>query len=70
MLADLINKAVFYVVVASALTCFTMIYVAKRMTERPNKVQTAVETLYQLMRQNITGSAMDDSDTIVRIAVL
>ena len=30
------------------------------MQQRPNKVQTAVEVLYSLMRDNITGSAMDD----------
>jgi F-type H+-transporting ATPase subunit a len=55
-----INKAVLYLFLAGFATCFTMIWVAKRMHQRPNKVQTAVETLYQLMRQNITGSAMDD----------
>jgi F-type H+-transporting ATPase subunit a len=55
-----INKAVFYVIVASALTCLAMIYVAKRMTERPNKVQTAVESLFLLMRDNITRGNMDD----------
>ncbi|HEV7750162.1 MAG TPA: F0F1 ATP synthase subunit A [Baekduia sp.] len=55
-----INKAVFYVIVASALTCVAMIYVAKRMTERPNKVQTAVESLFLLMRDNITRGNMDD----------
>jgi F-type H+-transporting ATPase subunit a len=55
-----INKAVFYVIVASALTCLTMIYVAKRMTERPNKVQTAVESAFLLMRDNITRGNMDD----------
>jgi F-type H+-transporting ATPase subunit a len=36
-----------------------MIYVARRMQQRPNRVQTAVEAIYQLMRDNITGSAMD-----------
>jgi F-type H+-transporting ATPase subunit a len=56
-----INKAVFYVIVASALTCFTMIYVAKRMAERPNKVQTAVESAFLLMRDNITRGNMDDN---------
>jgi F-type H+-transporting ATPase subunit a len=55
-----INKAVFYVIVASALTCIAMIYVAKRMTERPNRVQTAVESLFLLMRDNITRGNMDD----------
>src|SRR6185436_20649193 len=48
-----INKAVLYVVLAAALTCFTMIYIAKRMQERPNKVQTVVELAYGLMRDNI-----------------
>jgi F-type H+-transporting ATPase subunit a len=56
-----INKAVLYVVLAAALTCFTMIYVAKRMQERPNKVQTAVELAYTLMRDNITRGNMDDA---------
>jgi F-type H+-transporting ATPase subunit a len=55
-----INKAVFYIIVASALTCLAMIYVAKRMTERPNRVQTAVESLFLLMRDNITRGNMDD----------
>src|SRR6188472_2455284 len=49
-----INKAVFYVLVATALTCLTMIYVARRMQARPNRLQTAVETAYTLMRDNIT----------------
>jgi F-type H+-transporting ATPase subunit a len=55
-----INKAVLYILMATALTCFTMIYVAKRMTDRPNKVQTAVEALFTLMRDNITRGNMDD----------
>jgi F-type H+-transporting ATPase subunit a len=55
-----INKAVFYVIVATALMCFTMVYVARRMQERPNKVQTAVESAYLLMRDNITRGNMDD----------
>src|SRR3954470_2490433 len=54
------NKAVFYVIVATALTCFTMIYVARRMQERPNKLQTAVEAAFSLMRDNITRGNMDD----------
>jgi F-type H+-transporting ATPase subunit a len=55
-----INKAVLYIVMATALTCITMIYVAKRMTDRPNKVQTAVESAFTLMRDNITRGNMDD----------
>ena len=55
-----INKAVLYLVLAATLTCVTMIYIARRMQQRPNKVQAAVEALYQLMRENITGSAMEE----------
>ena len=55
-----INKAVFYIIVATALMCWTMVYVAKRMQERPNKVQTAVEAAFLLMRDNITRGNMDD----------
>jgi F-type H+-transporting ATPase subunit a len=54
------NKAVMYVLVAGVLTCATMIYVAKRMQARPNRVQTAIEIIYRLMRDNITRGAMDD----------
>jgi F-type H+-transporting ATPase subunit a len=54
-----INKAVLYLVLAAILTCLSMIYIARRMQARPNKVQTAVEVLYNLMHDNITGSAMD-----------
>jgi F-type H+-transporting ATPase subunit a len=56
-----INKAVLYLVLAAALTVGTMVYIANRMQARPNKVQTAVETLYALMRDNITRGNMDDA---------
>jgi F-type H+-transporting ATPase subunit a len=55
-----INKAVLYIFIATALTCVTMVYVAKRMQDRPNKVQTAVETAFVAMRDNITRGNMDD----------
>ncbi|MEA2395418.1 MAG: F-type H+-transporting ATPase subunit a, partial [Solirubrobacteraceae bacterium] len=54
------NKAVFYVIVATALTCITMVYVARRMQQRPNKVQTLVELAYTGIRDNITRGNMDD----------
>ncbi len=53
-----ITKAVFYIVLASALTCLTMVWIARRMQARPNRVQTAVEAAYSLMRDNITGGNM------------
>jgi F-type H+-transporting ATPase subunit a len=54
-----INKAVVYVVVAGILTVVTMLFIARRMQQRPNRVQTAVETLYVTMRDNITRGNMD-----------
>jgi F-type H+-transporting ATPase subunit a len=54
------NKAVMYLLIATLLTIFTLLYVANRMQARPNRVQTAVETLYGLMRDNITRGNMDD----------
>jgi F-type H+-transporting ATPase subunit a len=56
-----INKAVVYLFLASLLTVITMVFVAKRMQARPNRVQTAVEALFGLMRDNITHGNMDDS---------
>ncbi len=55
-----INKAVLYLFLAAIATCVSIIYVANRMQARPNKVQTAVEILYQLMRDNITGGNLDE----------
>ena len=54
-----VNKAVLYLVLAAGLTIGSMLYVARRMKQRPNKVQTAVESAYQLMRNNIAGGNMD-----------
>jgi F-type H+-transporting ATPase subunit a len=54
-----LNKAVLYLILAAGLTLFTMIFIARRMQQRPNKTQAAVEMLYRLMHDNITGSAMD-----------
>jgi F-type H+-transporting ATPase subunit a len=54
------NKAVMYLLLAGILTVVTMVYIANRMQARPNRVQTAVETLFGLMRDNITHGNMDD----------
>jgi F-type H+-transporting ATPase subunit a len=55
-----INKAVVYLIIAGILTCGTMIWIAGRMQARPNRVQTAVEALFSLMRDNITYGNLDD----------
>jgi F-type H+-transporting ATPase subunit a len=56
-----INRAVVYLFVATILTIVTTVWVADRMQARPNKVQTAVEALFSLMRDNITRGNLDDS---------
>jgi F-type H+-transporting ATPase subunit a len=56
-----INKAVLYLFIATLLTVGTMLWISKRMQARPNRVQTAVEWLYTAMRDNITGSNMDEA---------
>jgi F-type H+-transporting ATPase subunit a len=56
-----INKAVLYLFIASLLTIGTMVWISRRMHTRPNRIQTAVETLFALMRDNITRGNMDDS---------
>jgi len=54
-----INKAVLYLFIAAALTTWTMVYIARRMRDRPNRVQTAVEAAYDLAYNNITRGNMD-----------
>lgn len=53
------NKAVMYLLIAAVLTTGSMLYIARRMKQRPNRVQTAVETAYQAMKNNIAGGNMD-----------
>jgi F-type H+-transporting ATPase subunit a len=48
------------VLAAAILTCATMIFVARRMKAKPNRVQTLVEIVFNLMRNNITRGAMDE----------
>ncbi len=43
-----LNKGVLYLFIAGALTIGTMTWISKRMTMRPNRVQTAVEMFYSL----------------------
>jgi F-type H+-transporting ATPase subunit a len=56
-----INRAVLYLFIAAALTTATMVYVAKRMQQRPNNVQTVVEGAYDLTFNNITRGNMSQS---------
>jgi F-type H+-transporting ATPase subunit a len=56
-----INRGVLYLFISTILTIVTMVWIARRMHARPNRVQTAVEILFSLMRDNITRGNMDDS---------
>src|SRR5437660_2051409 len=49
-----INRAVVYLILAAILTVGTMLWISRRMKARPNRIQTAVEVLYSLMRDNST----------------
>jgi F-type H+-transporting ATPase subunit a len=53
-----INKAVLYVFLACAITAGTMIWIAKRMQDRPNRVQTLVEGAYDLTYTQIARGNM------------
>jgi F-type H+-transporting ATPase subunit a len=59
-----ITKAVLYLALASGLTIFTMVWISRRMAERPNRVQTAIEVAYDLTKNNITGGNLDRATAV------
>ncbi len=54
-----INKAVLYLFLASALTIGTMLWIAGRMEQKPNRVQTAIEAAYDMTKNMIAGDNLD-----------
>jgi F-type H+-transporting ATPase subunit a len=52
------NKAVLYLILACILTSVTMIWVARRMQDRPNRVQTIIEGAYDLTYTQISKGNM------------
>ena len=56
-----INKAVLYLFLASVATVLALTWVAGRMHARPNRVQTAIETIYVFARDGMTRNNMDQS---------
>jgi len=46
-------------VLASALTISVMVWISRRMQQKPNRVQIAMELAYDLTRNNITGGNLD-----------
>ena len=53
-----INRAVFYLALASGLTILVMVWISRKMQERPNKTQAGVEMAYDLVKNNITGGSL------------
>lgn len=55
-----VNRAVFYIVLAATLTVVVTTMVARRVSLRPQgRVQTAVEMLFSLMKDNITDGNLN-----------
>jgi F-type H+-transporting ATPase subunit a len=54
-----INKAVLYLILASALTIFAMVWISRRMQQKPNRVQTAVEVAYDMTKNTIAGPNLE-----------
>lgn len=55
-----INRAVLYLLLASGLTITTLVWISKKMQQRPNKTQAAVEMAYELTKNNITRGNISD----------
>jgi F-type H+-transporting ATPase subunit a len=54
-----INRAVLYLALGTMLTIVTMTWIARRMQQKPNRVQMAVEAAYDLTHDNITGQNLE-----------
>ena len=55
-----LTKAVLYLWIAVGLTTFTMVRIARRMQDKPNNVQTAVEAGYDFANSTIVRANMGD----------
>jgi F-type H+-transporting ATPase subunit a len=55
-----ITRAVLYLFLACAITAITMIWIARRMQDKPNRVQTIVEGAYDLTYTQISRGNMPD----------
>lgn len=53
------NKGVLYLLLTTAITVGILLFVAKRMTMRPNRTQAAVEAAYEMVRR-MTRENMDE----------
>ena len=55
-----INKAVLYIFLAAGLSTAFMVFISKRMAQRPNNTQTAVEAAYEFAANQIVGANIED----------
>ena len=61
-----INRAVLYLLLASGLTIGTLVWISRKMQQRPNKTQAAVEMAYELTKNNITRGNIADAEVAAR----
>ena len=61
-----INKAVLYLLLASAATIATMVFIANRMSAKPNRIQMAIEVAYDLTRNNIAKGNLESDRMLAR----
>jgi F-type H+-transporting ATPase subunit a len=54
-----INRAVFYLALASGLTIWVLVWISRRMAIEPNRVQTATEVAYDLTKRYIVGTNLE-----------
>jgi len=54
------NKGVLYVLLAAVVTLGVLLYMAKRLRERPGRLQVAIEMFYSITR-NMADESLDDS---------
>jgi F-type H+-transporting ATPase subunit a len=54
------NKAVLYLLITCALTAGTMLWISRRMQQRPNRTQTIIEGAYDLTYNNIARGNMSE----------
>jgi F-type H+-transporting ATPase subunit a len=53
------NRAVLYLLLAAGLTTLFLTWIARRMEQKPNRVQTAMELAYDLTRNTIAGENLE-----------
>jgi F-type H+-transporting ATPase subunit a len=61
-----INKAVLYLFLAAVATMATMVFIARRMSAKPNRVQMAIEVAYELTRTNIARGNLESDRMLAR----